>query len=127
MWHIAFIRLKLKHGLPGSIKLTNVLADSSQVFSGLEQSVILKLLQVKTRRNSKVTQSSDSSPKKNPVFKAEFKTKNPRQETQSRSCAVHHKQKKKFHTVLHVEFYSYGSERRWYVLLLRVTQRLLIF
>lgn len=72
---IAFMRLKLKQGSLGSIRLTIVLADLSQVFSGLEQSVILNLLQVETRRNSKATHSSDSSPKKNPVFKAEFKTK----------------------------------------------------
>lgn len=36
---IAFMRLKLKQGLPGSIRLTNVLADLSQAFSGLESNL----------------------------------------------------------------------------------------
>lgn len=68
------MRLKLKQGLPDSIRLANVRTDLSLVFSGLEQSVILGLLQVETRQNSKVTHSSDSSLKKNPMFKAKLKT-----------------------------------------------------
>lgn len=74
---IVFIRLKLKQGLRGSIRLTNVLTDLRQVFSGLEQSKILNWLQGETRQNSKATRSSDSSPNKNPIFKAKLKTKNP--------------------------------------------------
>lgn len=58
------------------MRLTSGLADLSQVFSEFEKSVILNLLQGETGRNSKAERTSHSSPKKNPVFKAEFKTEN---------------------------------------------------